>query len=252
MSLAIEINHWECSDNRACIWIRTLVSGLSQTNREKWRYLMLQTALDDSGKDGLSTSFTLAGYFGSAKQLMDLAHDWDDELQCNPKIKYLKGYEAFGLHTQFDGWSEKDRDERLLKFVAVIAKHSGKGIAFVIDNKPFSLIAKLKDDEGGYFKDSNNFAYLMSLSFFLQALPDFGESVADIVFDYEVVSRRQATAVYKKIKTDPHWKELADRLLRPEPHWESDTDFLPLQAADLLAYCAYVRSETQANVGIEF
>jgi hypothetical protein len=236
--------HRECSDDRACIWIRTLISGLSRSNRERWRYLMLQTALDDSGKDAVSTSFALAGYFGSPEQLMDFAHDWDDELKREPKLDYVKAYEAFGPHTQFRGWTETVRDERLVKFIKLIAKHSLKGIAFVIDNKPFSLIRGLKDADGEHFKDPNLFAYLMSLSLFLQALPDFGESVADMVFDYEVISRRQAARAYEKIKTEARWKDLANRLLRPEPHWETDNDFLPLQAADLLAYCVRAERDT--------
>lgn len=89
---------------------------------------MLQAALDDSGKDGLSASFTLAGYFGSAKQLKDLADDWKDVRDQQPIIEYVKGYEAFGLHTQFEGWNETARDKRLLGFVDLIRKHQLKGI----------------------------------------------------------------------------------------------------------------------------
>jgi hypothetical protein len=203
---------------------------------------MLQAALDDSGKDGLSTSFTLAGYFASPRELMDLADAWQTLLKKPPILEYVKGYEALGLHGQFAGWTEPARDKRLLEFVDLIAKHSGRGIAFVVDNKPFALIKQLKDDDGNYFKDPNNFAYLMSLSTFLQFLPDFGETVADIVFDYDVISRRQATAAYKKIMDE--WPEITNRLLCKEPHWEDDKSFLPLQAADLLAYCVRAERDT--------
>jgi hypothetical protein len=55
------------------------------------------------------------------------------------------------LHTQFEGWSEEARDERLLEFAEVIAKCAGKGVAFVVDNKCFSLIKDLEDDDGNYF-----------------------------------------------------------------------------------------------------
>jgi hypothetical protein len=140
---------------------------------------MLQVAFDDSGKDGISRSFTLAGYFGTPEELMNLADAWQKLLNKKPRLEYLKGYEAFGLHGQFAGWTEQRRDDRLLEFVSLIAKYSGKGIAFVIDNGPFSLIKELRDDEVNYLKDPNNFAYLMSLSAFLEFLPSFGESVAD-------------------------------------------------------------------------
>jgi uncharacterized protein DUF3800 len=196
---------------------------------------VLQAGLDDSGKDGISPAFVLAGYIGSADKMMDLSDAWDALLAENPRLDYIKGYEAFGLHHQFDGWSVEHRDERLLKFVHLIAGHSGKGIAFVIDNKPFALIKDLRDGEGVSFEDPYEFAYVASLSMLLQALPDFGEDVIDAVFDCNLISRRQAARAYNKIFTD--WPDLAQRLYRKEPHWEDDQQFLPLQAADLLAYC---------------
>jgi hypothetical protein len=196
---------------------------------------VLQAGLDDSGKDGISPAFILAGYVGSAEKMMDLTDEWDALLAEQPKLDYLKGYEAFGLHTQFGGWSEEQRDERLLRFVQLIAQHSGKGITFVIDHKPFALIKDLKDDEGISFKDPYEFAYVSSLSTLLQILPDFAEDVIDVVFDCNLISRRQAAKAYKKIFSD--WPDLAQRLYRTEPHWENDKQFLPLQAADLLAYC---------------
>lgn len=167
---------------------------------------------------------------------MDLADAWSELLKKKPRLDYVKGYEAFRLSGQFTGWNEQERDKRLLEFVDVIDKHSGKGIAFAIDHKPFTLIKKLKDDTGHYFKDPNNLAYVMALSSLLQALPLFRETVADIVFDYDLISRREATAAYKKI-FDEWPREITKRLLRKEPHWEDDKNFLPLQAADLLAYC---------------
>jgi uncharacterized protein DUF3800 len=196
---------------------------------------VLQAGLDDSGKDGISPAFVLAGYIGSADKMMDLADAWDALLAEKPKLDYIKGYEAFGLHHQFDGWSVEQRDERLLKFVRLIAEHSGKGIAFVIDQKPFALIKELRDDEGVSFKDPYEFAYASSLSTLLQVLPDFGEDVIDAVFDCNLISRRQAAKAYKRIFSD--WPDLAQRLFRKEPHWENDRQFLPLQAADLIAYC---------------
>ena len=84
---------------------------------------------------------------------MDLADAWQELLKKEPSLEYVKGFEAFNLQDQFDGWTEQARDQRLLEFVALIAKHTPEGIAFVVDNKPFSLIKNVKDDEGHFFKD---------------------------------------------------------------------------------------------------
>lgn len=204
--------------------------------RESWRYLVLQSVLDDSGKDGISPAFVLAGYFASPAEFMNFADEWSALLNKDRKLDYVKGYEAFGLHGQFKNWTVDERDKRLLEFVKLIDQYSGRGIAFVIDHEPFSLIKDLKDDAGVSFKDPYQIAYIWCISTLLQTLPDLDEDKVDMVFDRDLITRRQATRAYKGIFNE--WPiEITDRLLRKEPHWEDDQQFLPLQAADLLAYC---------------
>lgn len=213
-----------------------VISGFRREDRERWRYLVFQSALDDSGKDGISPAFVLAGYSARPAEFMDMADAWRALLTKEPKLDYIKGYEAFGLHTQFKDWTVDERDQRLLEFIELIARYSGKGIAFVIDSEPFSLIKNLKDEAGVSFKDPYQVAYLWSISTLLQVLPDLGEDVMDMVFDCDLITRRQAARAYKSILKE--WPtEITQRLLRKEPHWEDDRQFLPLQAADLLAYC---------------
>jgi hypothetical protein len=210
--------------------------------REAWRFAVLQSGLDDSGKDGLSPAFVLAGYIASDQKMMNFSHAWDDLLNKPPKLNYIKGYEAFGLKDEFEGWKREDRDKRLLESVQLIKEHLGHGIAFVIDNKPFTLIENLPDAEGVQFSDAFEFAYVASLSTLLQVLPEFGETKIDAVFDFDLITRRQAKKAYRRIFQK--WPDLAKSLYRPEPHWETDQQFIPLQAADLLAYCVRTTRET--------
>jgi Protein of unknown function (DUF3800) len=209
---------------------------MAMGDRERWRFLVLQPALDDSGKDGISVAFTVAGYVATVDEMMALADEWRRLLNENPPLEYVKGYEAFGLNRQFAHWSEQERDRRLLKFVNVVARFSGKGLAFVVDSRAFDRIKNLKDVDDVYFNDAYEFMYLWAFSQLLQMLPDFGEKQADPVFDRDLITRRQASRAYRRMFTE--WPaEITDRLLRKEPHWEDDKQFLVLQAADLLAYC---------------
>ena len=96
---------------------------------------MLQVWFDDSGKDGVSPDFVLAGYFGPQPAWNDFADEWQALLEEAPRLEYLKAYEAFGDKQNFE-----PRDSRLLKFATPIASHSGRGIAFVIDHAAFNLI----------------------------------------------------------------------------------------------------------------
>lgn len=68
-------------------------------------------------------------------------------------------------------------------------------------------------------------AFLMSTSFLLQTLPDFGETMIDIVFDREIIERGTAEKAYQNIFKE--WDDLADRLFRKKPHWEDDVPDLP-------------------------
>jgi Protein of unknown function (DUF3800) len=199
-------------------------------------FYMLQACFDDSGKDTESPVFLIAGYFASVDDLRDLGAAWQQLLAKAPHLKYIKGYEAFGLNGEFTGWSTEARDRRLLEFVSLIGKYSNKGIAFVIDKDSFSLIRQLRDDDGISFRDPQEFAFVMSLSAFSQFVPDFGDSSVDIVFDRDLVSRKQAGRAYRRI-FDNWPSDITSRFASREPHFEDDKEFPPLQAADLLAHC---------------
>ena len=175
--------------------------------------ILQQACLDDSGKDTLAPAFVLAGYVGRANDMMDLADRWEAFLDKEPALKYVKGYEAFGLNDQFLGWTEKERDRRLLPFVSLIAKYCGKGIAFTINKKAFAMIKDLKDDYGNYFTDPYRFAYPLSLSSLLYLQEGLGGDAIDVVFDNNVVSARAARKAYREVFTT--WpKELVQRLAR--------------------------------------
>jgi hypothetical protein len=75
---------------------------------------MFQACFDYSGRDTDSPCFLIAGYLGSADDFVDLSHGWAQLLAKDPKLNYIKGYEAFGLSGEFIDWTIEERDRRLL------------------------------------------------------------------------------------------------------------------------------------------
>lgn len=195
---------------------------------------MLQVFLDDSGKDGKSPAFVLAGYIAHVHDWDSFANDWQTLLAKERSIKYIKGYEAFRLKKQFDKWSELDRDRRMLEFIALIKSYSGKGIAFTIERQCFTKI--LDGVPKKPFDSPSMFAYLLALTSILPIVADlFDSQQIDLILDHNVVKRPQAKSAYKQLGMVA--PELFQLLARKEPRFEDDMNVLPLQAADILAFC---------------
>jgi hypothetical protein len=200
---------------------------------------VIQIWLDDSGK-GQPPVFVLAAYAGGVEEWNSFAVEWQRILNQSPRLEYVKAYEAFGLRGQFKGWTENDRDDRLLNFVQVIKRYSRKGFAFTLRHEHFD---KSKVSVYG-FKNPYMFAYISALTGLLQLAKRIPtRDKIDIIFDKDVVHARQAKAAYKEFRRLP--KEATQLLYRDEPRFEDDKRFKPLQAADLLAYC--VRANTNPD-----
>jgi hypothetical protein len=205
---------------------------------------MLQIWLDESGR-GQKPAFVLAGWFSSEEAWVEFSREWQKLLRNPPSLRRLKAYEAFGLQGEFRGWTETDRDGRLLEFVQLIQRYSGMGIAFVIEQIGFEKIVKPAADSP--FRSPQTLAYFLSLVSILPIVQDsFGSSERiDIVFDSNLVGRKHAETAYRELHTRA--PDLAALLVRKEPRFEADEMFPPLQAADLLAhwYARVLRSGFQ-------
>jgi len=156
---------------------------------------VLQAWLDDSGK-GQPPVFVLAGYVAEVPKWESFSDDWQKLLNKEPRLEYIKAYEAFGLRGQFRGYSVEERDRRLLEFIPLIESCSGKGLASVIDQQPFAKI--IKQAPGTPFTSPYTFAYFLALSTLLPIVQEFFASEQiDIVFDRDVIKRKQAENAYR-------------------------------------------------------
>jgi hypothetical protein len=201
---------------------------------------MLQVWLDDSGKANPPV-FVLAGYFAYADDWIAFAHRWQTLLDVEPRLKYIKAYEAFGLRGEFKGWEAGARDTRLIQFLTPIFTYCRLSVAFTVDHRHF---ADKRDPVWG-FKNAYMFTYISALTgvlrFVATKLP---HETIEIIFDNGVVHPKQAQSAYKELFGRLP-KQATDRLARKEPRFEDDKDFNPLQAADLLAHC--VRAKYDPN-----
>src|SRR5690242_12865521 len=106
---------------------RSLLCGLPQAKRKGRPFMLLRAYFDDSGSDGRSPYYVLAGYLSVVERWEAFADRWAATLSEEPAIKYFKTREAYRLRDQFNGWSAEDRDEKVKALRQIIAENAMTG-----------------------------------------------------------------------------------------------------------------------------
>ena len=200
---------------------------------------MLKAYIDDSGWGGPSPIFVLAGYISTIEKWEIFSQEWQAvlDLEQPKKLPYLKMNESVQLkkkNSSFYGWSEEERDERLKKFVPVINRNVEHGVATVIP------IAKHQELFKGTFKlsllDRPYFLAFFSIARLISRIAYWMKPGAkvDIIFDTQ--DNEKKSEFLNEFKSFLDVAPLKEKEILNYPSWESDTNALPLQAADMLAW----------------
>jgi hypothetical protein len=193
--------------------------------------LFLQGYIDDSDDSGNPDSnFTLAGFIAPIEVWKDFSANWIIARRGHPKIDYYKTNDALGFKGDFEGWSEADRNAKLVSLSRVILDSKLVGIHTSVPKGFHRAVF-----DGKRFEPAWNSPYHISAVNLVimahEAILSDGDKI-DFVFD-------QQGSVGKNFKT------LFDGLLKKRyPRLGycfhvDDRDFPPLQAADMNA--AFVR-----------
>jgi hypothetical protein len=152
----------------------------------------------------------------------------------------------------FSGWSREERDKRLLKFVDIAIKHIPEGRLFLLDHQAFDKFREIilqhpilrTTGEKRLFKNPYYISFMVVFGLELAnqgwRWRDTGtKELIEILFDEGIDERRRLKKGYEEfvraIRKGSH-PEFLDLLINKEAEFRDDKKFLPLQAADLLAW----------------
>jgi hypothetical protein len=201
---------------------------------------MLQAFIDDSGNDGKSPVFILAGYIASAENWERFSNEWEKTLKPEDGmnlgvLKMADVYRNRVRGSRYYGWADDQRDQRLKSLIKVINSHALHGIVSIVPYKTYDAFIK-----GKFNPPSLDRACFLSFFGIMTRLLAVAQQLKlddriDFIFDSQDSENKPLLmAEYDRFISlaPPEIRALSGGY----PEFKRDEDSLPLQAADMLAW----------------
>jgi hypothetical protein len=91
------------------------------------RFVVMKQAFFDESSD--TEVFLIAGWISDEREWERFNDYWRCALQDAPAISYLKHHEAMSFEGEFTGWTEEDRDAKLMAIAGVLEQCESWGVA---------------------------------------------------------------------------------------------------------------------------
>lgn len=211
----------------------------------------IQAFVDDSGGKGHSRHFVLVGLIGHAESWAEFSDEWSSWLRQAPAITIFKMKDAAGCSGQFRGMTEKQRGDKLRMLARIINRH-----AKIVTHSMIDLDAHAdtwahqpKPHCEPYF-----WPYQNTIMAICHTLWDAGwRERFEIIYDEQVIFGPRAKLWYPVIKVlmGKVYPEQST-ILSINPMFKSDDEFLPIQAADMFAWCMRKATDDQDHISFEW
>jgi hypothetical protein len=221
-------------------WL-TFLSGLPEAARKR-RVIVAynyQVFADDSGGKGHDRHFVIAGLASTAQKWALFSDEWRACLDQPPYMagKPFKMSQAAGCNGAFYRFTEDQRDARLLELVRIINRYVEVITHSIIDLDAHEKTwAKwnVKPNSEVYFHPFHNTINAMAFSLWDAGLRERFEAI----FDEQVIFGPRAKHWYPFVRTlMEHREPEVHRIMPVDPIFRTDDEFMPIQAADLFAWC---------------
>jgi hypothetical protein len=192
----------------------------------------------------------LAGYLHRADAWATFSDDWQTELKAWPAIEYFKAREAHHLSGQFDykrDWDEAKRNAKIGKLAEIISHYQPLSFEFSINRQVFEDELKLVAPWGlGRPHFQMCFAVVAGMANWAAQQGIY--TPIEFIFDEQQGVDADIALFFSHLKTGLPTE--TQNLIEGTPLFKSDRDnrFLPLQAADLLAW--HVRREYETGIAL--
>lgn len=195
--------------------------------------MYLQAVSDDSLSQVGEQRLFLAGYVNSSRKWELFSDAWAEELTNDPSIEYLKMAEAQSFRGPFLRWTSDHRAQKISSLARVIRHFRPMSFDVSVSVRDFNTLVKARAPYGlstPYFPCL--FGVVSSVS---RIIHQHGPRVPiDFIFDQQQgVSTDFLQYFQYMVRNLPRG---ARKIVNGSPMFQDDRSFLPLQAADMLAW----------------
>ena len=190
----------------------------------------VQGILDELGIHEGSPVLSVAGYFARPKVWREFTRDWR-RILLPKKIGVFHSSDCQALRGEFENWTREERDELVSRLLPIIPKHSLVGFAAVIVLRDFYAAVKGKEHLVPLIGTPYGacFQWLLRSAIEASAWAGIREPMAVFHENNDFHANAYAAFAWLKQYNNPHG------VLTSLTFGDKKT-YIPLQAADILAY----------------
>jgi hypothetical protein len=193
----------------------------------------VQVVVDESGDRNQPGFMVMAGLIAHAHEWADFSEHWQRALDEEPRVPMFKARDAKNMTGPFRHLTEHQRDLKLLRLAGLITQFGPMEIYTAIDLQAFEeVLAPVcrQPLAQPYFW----LYHAMTISACQAVLALEQEERFSAVFDERKIGGERVRRWYGLMVDllQPH----EQAVMPTEPRFESDSEFLPLQASDLMAF----------------
>jgi hypothetical protein len=228
-------DHHQHGDDRACMQVRSLVSGFPKARRLRRPLLVLQFCIDDS-KNG--PDFVLAGYVATVENWEHFSDDWQERL-AHSGLTYLKGNTLTRILRQLE---PDERELRLAEFGQLIRKYVSYGLEFSVSYLDYKWFTKRAKKMGRVVARRFNNPHIIGFGLLLDTVAIIENARGTLeriecIFDRDIDNHKFLEREYRL--TYSFFPKHIKQMMSPDPLFRDDREFMPLQAADLRAWYSH-------------
>lgn len=212
----------------------------------------VQAFVDDSGGKGHSRHFVLVGLVSDSERWAKFSDEWLACLQQSPSVRIFKMRDAASCTGDFHRFTDSERNDRLRRLARIINRHVEFVIDTVIDldahSQTWARLPKPRSDV--YFWPFHTL--ILGTCFELWEECHWRERF-EIIFDEQLIFGERARRWYPMMLQIMRLKHPDEASIMPiDPMFRKDDEFLPLQAADLFAWCFRKNSDEPDSKAFEW